>query len=262
MKNNRLLGIIMTALGILAGLLLAYQIASIYQSTIDGKILDGRPDEAITVQIVFALLGWLTLAATALMGVGLYGFLTRQVWAWFLGVISATVYMLTAFFPIIPPASVGLPSPTAPTFFLAAVLWFGMLIVGRVPLKLIGLTFTAGLAYVLTFMDGVACISRYQTVAESLPHGLYAVTQMVNWWGAAAWAVFIFAALRGKSWTLPLGIFAALISMLGGYTLGITDLIRLERFNMFLPAPMISTAMLVFLLLPVAKKVLVTDPKS
>lgn len=162
--------------------------------------------------------------------------------------------MLAAFFPIIPPASVGLPSPTAPTFGLAALLWFGMLIVGGVAWKLIALTFVAGMAYVLTYMDGVACISRYQTVPDPFLHGVYAVTQMVNWWGAAAWVIFILAALKKKTWAIPLGIFAAGLSMLGGLPLGISDVIRLGRFSMFLPAPLLSMALLVYLILPGARK--------
>lgn len=256
MKNKRTLGILLAVAGVLIGLLLAYQIASIYQSTIDGKVAEGRPDEGITVQIVFAILGWLTLVGAALMGVSAYGFARRQPWAWFWGTVAATLYMLTAFFPIIPPASVGLPSPTAPSFGLAAVLWFGMLMAGGVAWRSVALAFVAGLAYVLTFMDGVASISRYQTVPNPFLHGVYAVTQMVNWWGAAAWAVFIFAALKRKAWALPLGIFAALMSMLGGFPLGISDVIRLGRFSMFLPAPLISTGLLIYLLLPAGRNLL------
>jgi hypothetical protein len=87
-------------------------------------------------------------------------------------------------------------------------------------------------------------------------HGLYAVTQMVNWWGAAAWAVFIFSALKRRPWVVPLGVFAALMSMLGGFPLGISDVIRLGRFSMFLPAPLISTGLLIYLALPGARKLL------
>ncbi len=248
MIESRTLRLALAGVGIALGLLLAYQIAGIYQPTIYAKVAEGRPDEGTTVRIVFALLGWLTLTAAALMGTAFYGFALRQPWAWFLGTIAATVYMLTAFFPIIPPASVGLPSPTAPTFGVAALVWLAMLLVGGVPWKTIALAFAAGLAYVLTFMDGVASISRYQTVSDPLLHGVYAVTQMVNWLGAAAWAVFIFSSLQRKGWAVPLGIFAALMSMLGGLPLGISDVARLGRFSMFLPAPLISCALLVWLL--------------
>lgn len=249
MTGKIALGLALALCGVALGLLLAYQIASIYQPTIEAKVAEGRPDEGVTVRIVFAILGWLTLTAAALMGTAAYGFALRQPWAWCCGTMAATVYMLTAFFPIIPPASVGLPSPTAPTFGLAALVWFGMLLLGGVPWKTIALAFVAGLAYVLSFMDGVASISRYQTVSDPLLHGVYAVTQMVNWWGAIAWAVFIFSILNHKRWFVPLGVFAALLSMVGGFPLGISDVARLGRFSMFLPAPLISTALLAWLLL-------------
>jgi hypothetical protein len=114
----------------------------------------------------------------------------------------------------------------------------------------------AGLAYVLTYMDGVASISKFQTNKESFLNGLYMMAQEVNWWGAAAWAVFIFTVLRRKSWAIPLGVFAALMSMMGGYPLGIINALEVNRFSMFLPAPIISTGLLLYLLLPSTRRML------
>lgn len=262
MKNNHTLGAILAAAGVLTGLLVFFLLASIYNPTIEGKILDGRPDEAITVKIVFAILGWLGMAAGALWGVVLYGFLHKQEWAWFWGVVAATAQILSGFFPIIPPASIGMPTPTVWVFLIAFALWFGMLFIGGVAKKLIAFVFVCGLAYVLTYMDGVGAISRYQTVPESFANGMYAMGQMLNWWGAAAWAVFIFAALKHKSWAISVGIFAALLSIFGGYPVGITDVIRLGRFSMFLPAPIISSLLLIYLLTPGAQRLLQAQPET
>lgn len=257
MKGNNKVGAALAVAGVFAGLLTYYLLASIYMPTAHGKIAEGRPDEGVTVQIVFAMLGWLGISAGAIWGAVLYGFATRQEWAWFWGTVAATLQMLAGFFPIIPPASIGLPTPTVWVFALASVLWFGMLFIGGVSWKIIGLTFTAGLAYVLTYMDGVAAISKYQTTTyNDLWKGMYAMAQMVNWWGAAAWAVFIFAVLRRKAWAVPLGIFAGLMSMLGGYPLGIVNVIEVQRFSMFLPGPLISTALVGALLLPGVRKLL------
>jgi hypothetical protein len=79
---------------------------------------------------------------------------------------------------------------------------------------------------------------------------------MVNWWGAAAWAVFIITLVKGKSWIIPVGIFAASMSIFGGYPVGITDVIRLGRFSMFLVAPIVSTGLLIYLLLPSTSRLL------
>jgi len=263
MKDNRNLGIALAILGILTGLLTFYLMADIYNPTIEGKLADGRPDEAVTVRIVFALLGWLGVSAGALWGPVLYGFIQKQHWAWFWGVVAATIQILVGFFPIIPPASIGMPFPTIWVFLLASILWFGMLLIGGVGWKTIGLLFAAGLAYVLTFMDGVGVIAYFQlSMGESLMNGVFAMSQQVTWWGAAAWAVFIFAVLRRKEWAIPLGVFAAMMSMLGGYPMGISNMLQLGRFSMFLPAPVISTILLVVILLPGTKRLIMEDAQA
>ena len=157
---------------------------------------------------------------------------------------------------MIPPSSIGLPAPTIWVFLLAAVLWFGMLFIGGVDKKIITLAFVSGLAYVLTYIDGVGAISRYQTETKGFIASMYAMSQMVNWWGAAVWAIFIFALIKGKSWTLPVGVFAAAMSMFGGFPVGVTDVIIQGRFSMFLVAPVISTGLLIYLLLPGTKKMI------
>lgn len=256
MKGNNKLGVALSIVGILVGLLVLFLMASIYQVNIDGKLAGERPDEAITVQIVFALLSWLGVAAGALWVMVLYGFLNKAKWAWFWGTVAATVQILAGFFPIIPPSSIGLPAPTIWVFLIAFVLWFGMLIIGGVDKKIIAIAFVSGLAYVLTFIDGVGAISRHQTEAKGFVSSMYAMSQMVNWWGAAVWASFIFGLVKGKSWALPVGVFAAAMSMFGGFPVGMTDVLVKGRFSMFLVAPVMSTALLVYLLLPGTKKML------
>ena len=256
MKGNNKLGVMLAVVGILTGLLVLFLMASIYQVNIDGKLLGERPDEAITVQIVFALLGWLGVAAGALWVMVLYGFLNNAKWAWFWGTVAATIQLLAGFFPIIPPSSIGLPAPTMWVFLIAFVLWFGMLLIGGVHWKIMALAFVSGLAYVLTFIDGVGAISRYQTEAKGFISSMYAMSQMVNWWGAAVWAMFIFGLIKGKSWTLPVGVFAAAMSMFGGFPVGVTDVIIQGRFSMFLVAPVMSTILLVYLLLPSTRRML------
>jgi hypothetical protein len=123
--------------------------------------------------------------------------------------------------------------------------------------KIIGLAFVSGLAYMLTFIDGVGAISRFQTESEGFVNGMYAMSEKVNWWGAAAWAIFIFTLVKRKLWTIPLGVFAAVMSMFGGYPVRLTDVIAVKGgFSMFLVAPIISTGLLIYLLLPGTKKMI------
>lgn len=250
MKDNHKLGIGLALVGILTGLLVLFIMASIYQVNIDGKLAGARPDEAITVQITFAILAWLGIAAGAIWVAVLYGFINKQGWAWFWGTVAATLQILSGFFPMIPPSSIGLPAPTIWVFLIGFILWFGMLLIRGVNWKIITIAFFCGIAYVLTFIDGVGAISRYQTEAEGFISSMYAMSQMVNWWGAAAWAVFILALVKQKQWAIPVGVFAASMSIFGGYPVGVTDVIVKGRFSMFLVAPVVSTILLVYFLLP------------
>lgn len=252
MKNNFRLGALLAVIGILTGLIIFYLLASQYNLVIDTKIDTGRNDEATSVTITYAVLGWLGITAGAIWAAVLYGFLHKETWAWFWGVVAATTQLLVGFFPMIPAMDSHLPIPTMVIFVLAAILWFGMLFIGGVEKKIITLTFIAGLAYVLTFIDGVAPISKYTTSHDDpFWNGMYVMSQQVSWWGAAAWAIFIFAVLKKKLWAIPVGIFAGTMSMMAGYPLGINNaLFEVHRFSMFLPAPLISTGLVIYLLLP------------
>lgn len=258
MKSNHKLGIALALLGILTSLLIFYLMADQYNMLINAKIVDGRADEAASVRITYAVLGWFGISAGAVWAAVLYGFSRRESWAWFWGAVAATIQLLVGFFPAIPAMDSNLPMPTLVVFGIALVLWFGMLLIGGVRGKVIAITFVAGLAYVLTFIDGVAPIAKY-TTSQNDPfwNGMYVMSQQVSWWGAAAWAIFIFSVLRKKNWALPVGIFAATMSMMAGYPLGLHNaLYEVHRFSMFLPAPLLSTALLVYLLLPGARKAL------
>jgi hypothetical protein len=259
MKHNTKLGSALAILGIITGLIIFYLLAQQYNLVIDSKVVDGRTDEATSVTITYAVLGWIGITAGAIWAAVLYGFAHKEKWAWFWGAVAATIQLLVGFFPAIPAMDSHLPTPTLIVFGLAAILWFGMLLVGGVDKKIITLTFIAGLAYVLTFIDGVAPIAKYTTSHDDpFWNGMYVMTQQVSWWGAAAWAVFIFAVLKKKSWALPLGIFAGTMSMLAGYPLGLHNaLFEVHRFSMFLPAPLFGTGLLIYLSLPSTRRMLV-----
>ncbi len=258
MKNNTKIGVVLALIGILTSLLFFYLIAGQYNLVIDNKQAAGRFDEATSVTLTYAVLGWIGISAGAIWAAVCYGFVHKEKWAWFWGAVAATIQLLAGFFPMIPAMDSHLPTPTMIVFLLAAVLWFGMLLIGGVRGKVILLTFIAGLAYVLTFIDGVAPIAKF-TTSHDAPfwNGMYVMTQQVSWWGSAAWAVFIFAVLGKKTWAIPVGVFAGVMSMMAGYPLGINNAINeVHRFSMFLPAPLLSTILVIVLLLPGTRRML------
>ncbi len=258
MRKNHKIGSALAVLGILTGVLAFYLIASQYNQVIDVKLATGRTDEATSVRITYAVLGWVGTASTAIWMAALYGFLHKEKWAWFWGAVAATILLLAGFFPAIPAMDSHLPVPTLSVFTLGGVLWFSMLFIGGVDKKIITLTFIAGLAYVLTFIDGVAPIAKFTTSQDDpFWNGMYVISQQVSWWGAIAWAMFIFGALLKKSWAIPVGLFAGTMSMLAGYPLGLHNaFFEVHRFSMFLPAPLLSTVLVMYLYLPSTRKML------
>jgi len=266
-NQNRNIGIVLSILGILTGLLLFYLLAQNYMIVVDGKIAGGRPDEAVAVEVTHSMLGALGLVASALWGAVLYGFYINKSWSWQWGTVAAALQLLAGFFPTIPAKSIDLPAATMPVFLIALILWFGMVYVGKVNRKVIALTFIAGIAYVLTYIDGVAVISRYQhlgfeTAIPKVLKGMYAVVQMSFWIGAAAWLVFTYGVFKHRPWTLPLGIMASLTSILGGYILSVVELIEKGGyFSLYLPAAIVATGLLIFLLTPGAN-VLIMEKKA
>ncbi|MBN2258437.1 MAG: hypothetical protein JW704_11565, partial [Anaerolineaceae bacterium] len=258
MKYNAKLGAGLAILGILTSLVFFYLIAYQYNPVIHAHESVGRPDEATAVRVTFAVLGWFGITAGAVWAAVLYGFLHGEKWAWFWGAVAATVQLLAGFFPMIPAKDGGLTPLTIIVFIPAAVLWFGMLFIGGVKKNIITLAFVAGLVYVLTFVDGVAPIAKFQSSHDDpFWNGMYVMTQQVSWWGAAAWAVFIFALLKKRSWSIPMGIAAGVISMMAGYPMGIHNaFVEVHRFSMFLPAPLLGTALVIYLLLPGTRRMI------
>src|SRR5574338_731127 len=141
MKNNYKLGTALAILGILVGLLTFYLLAQQYNMVISSKVMDGRTDEATSVTITYAVLGWIGITAGAIWAAVLYGFVHKEKWAWFWGAVAATIQLLVGFFPAIPAMDSDLPAPTLIVFVAAAVMGFGMLMIGGGKWKIVLLTF-------------------------------------------------------------------------------------------------------------------------
>lgn len=265
-QKRSYIGIALSVLGIFAGLLLFYLLSQNYMEVVTEKTVMGRPDEAVAVEVTHSMLGALGLIASALWGAVLYGFVTKQNWSWLWGTVAAALQLLAGFFPTIPAKSIDYPAATMPFFVIALLLWVGMVFLGKVNKKVIILAFFAGIAYVLTYINGVAVISRYQHIPwepsnADILKGMYAVVQLSCWLGAAAWLVFIYALFRNREYTLPLGIMASLNSIIGGYTLAVVELSSKGGvFSLYLPAAFVATGLLIYLLTPGAKK-LITENK-
>jgi hypothetical protein len=249
------IGVVLAGIGAVVGLLAFYLFVQIYNPMIQVELNAGRPDEAIVVRLVFPLLGYLAITAGVLWMLALYGFWLRQGWAWMLGLVAATLSLLAGFFPMIPAMSRGVTPVTAAVFFPNLVLWIGLLIARRIPARIGSLAFAAGLAYVMAFMDGVATIDKIQlSASQPALNGMYVMEQQINWWAAAAWAIFIFVLLGRRPWAQVVGLGAGLMACLGGFPLAVVSTLEVGRFSMFAPSPLLSLALVIYLLLPATRQ--------
>ncbi len=258
MRDNFNLGAILAVIGVVVGMIGFYVFVQIYNPLITTMISLNRAHEGESVRYTFAVLGYLTIAAGALWTLALYGFITRERWAWMLGVIASTLSILAGFFPMVPAMDAKAPPLTAVIFLPNLVLWLALLLlIRKTDWRIVTLALFAGMAFTLSFMDGVAPIARFhQTVGQPAINAMYLFVQQINWWASAAWAVFIFALVARKPWARAVGIGAGLLEMWGGYPIGILNMLEVKRFSLFLPAPLLSTALVIFLMLPYARRLL------
>lgn len=278
-ENQKKVGIVISLTGIILGLVSLYLFATSYNHMIQVEISAGRPDEARVVQLVFPILSYLATAGTAIWAAGLYGFIVEGKWAWMTAFLASTLHVLAGFFPTIPALSRG-ETPVMVLFFLPALLlWFGLLFMRKVNWKIVSLAFTAGLAMVLAFMNGVAAIDKIQLTSwamqgkplmemAELPrgydvlNGMYVMVQQVNWASTAVWLAFIYGLLGKKPWTQRIGITAGVLGVIGGLPLAVSNILEVKRFSMFVPSPLLSMGLIVVLVWSETRRMLQTWSES
>lgn len=257
MQDNFRLGTWLAVIGTIVGLGAMYVFTSVYNPMINTMINLNRVHESWSVRLVFPILGYLAITSGVLWMLAWYGFRNREKWAWMLGLIGCTFSLLAGFFPMVPAMDAKVFPLTVVIFVPSLVLWVGLFLVRKTDWRIALLAFVAGLAYVLAFMNGVAPIARYiASMGQDFVNGLYVMTQEINWWASAAWAVFIFALLARRPWSRVLGLGAGLMSVVGGTPLAIASTIEVQRFSLFTLSPLLSLVLVIVLLLPQMQKLL------
>lgn len=258
MQDNHKLGAVLAVIGVITGMIGFFVFVQIYNPLITTMVNLNRAHEGQSVRYTFAVLAYLTITAGALWTLALYGFLTKERWAWMLGIIASTLSILAGFFPMVPAMDAKVPPVTGVIFVPNLLLWLALLFfVRKTNWRIVTLALFAGIAFTLAFMDGVAPIAKfYESLGQDAVNGMYLFVQQINWWASAAWAVFIFALVGRKPWARVVGIGAGLLELWGGYPIGILNMLEVKRFSLFLPAPLLSTALVIFLMLPYARKLL------
>ena len=251
MQDNFRLGTWLAVIGAIIGLSALFVFTQVYNPMINTMVNANRIHESWSVRLVFPILGYLAITSGVLWLLALYGFLNRERWAWMLGIIACTFSLLAGFFPMVPAMDAKVFPLTVVIFVPSLVLWIGLFFVRKTDLRIAVLAFVAGLAYVLSFMNGVAPIAKFvASMGQDFVNGLYVMTQEINWWGSAAWAVFIFTLLSRREWARIVGIGAGLMAIVGGTPLAVANTFEVRRFSLFTLSPLLSLVLVVVLLSP------------
>jgi hypothetical protein len=151
-----------------------------------------------------------------------------------------------SFFPMIPAASRDLPPAFGLIFVPSLAIYVVLLLfVGKVNWKVLVFSLFAGIAFVLSFMNGVASTDRIMVSGAPT----YVAVQRLNWIAALGWGVFTVGFILTRSeWVRMVGLGAGLLEMVVGYPLGMMTTLAFGHFSMFYPAPMLSTVLVIILL--------------
>jgi len=226
-----------------------------------------RVDEVFIVKYVIPPLHDLAVAGSVMMIVAAYMFYKKHKNAWSVGVIGNVIAIQGTAFPIVAAASAGI-FPEYVLVFLPIFIGFFIyiLVVRRLPNRILFIGTITGMAYVLTLFNGIASASRMSQreylqnapgLAADTP--MFAAVQQLNWIAMIVWGVFLFALLFNKKWLIPVGLFAAILGVVGGLPLGLDSMASGTTFSMFLVAPIVSLFLLVLLLLPATERYLTSD---
>ena len=169
----------------------------------------------------------------------------KEKWAWSTAV-TANVLSLLSFFMLIPAMSRGI-SPIYTVVFVPNIIAFFLLLlyVKKIDPKIVAISTVAGMAYVMSFMNGVAATDQMLSGGKQV----FIIAQRLSWIAAIAWGTFVIALLNRKSWTLQMGLGAALLTLVAGVPAGVAVSMEAAK-SMYLFAPILALLLKISFILP------------
>ena len=221
-----------------------------------------RVDEAFIVQYVIPALHDLAIIGSAMMIVAAWLFYKKHSKAWHVGVIGSVLAVQGTGFPIVAGASAGI-FPEYVFVFTPIFIGFYLYIayIRNLTPRVILWATVIGMTYVLALFNGIASASRMSQmeaiqaatvgaygIAENTP--MFGAVQQINWIGMIGWGFVLVGLLFQKKWIIPVGIFSAILNIIGGMPLGIESMSSGTTFSMFLIAPIFALIILIYFVSP------------
>lgn len=264
-KKKKSAGILLSAIGGILGVIGHTLLFIMYYEPYQAAMLAPPPAGVGTDAIIVAFLpiiadfGIISGILYLLCGMGFY---YETEWAYPTAVIANIFALLAGFWPFIPAITVAQPPVYMPIIFLPNLLiFFGLLLyVGKISKIQTLFALTVGIAFVMTFMNGVASTNRILGVNAGRVTGnieiaapIYVLSQRINWVAAFGYAAVTFCILllNEKEWVRFIGIGAAILCLLGGMPLAILNTIdKGGEISMFFFAPILTIPLLLIFLWP------------
>ena len=259
MKERRKVGAAISLIGAILGIVLIYtSFLLVYEPIMASEMGDGRAggeiitDGVSVSKYVMPVVNDIGLIGGAIWAVAAFGFAKKEKWAWSTALL-ANVLSLLSFFMLIPALSRGI-SPIYTFIFIPNIIAFFLLLsyVRKVDKKIIAISTVAGMAYVMSFMNGVAATDQMLAGGGEM---VFLMGQRLSWIGSLAWASFVIALLNRKEYAIQIGLGAALVTLIAGLPLGVVTSMNEAKFSMFLMAPILSLIVKVTLVLPKGNKI-------
>ena len=264
-RKKKNVAILFSAIGGILGVLGHWLLFVIYYEPYQAAMLPPPPTGVGTDAIIVAFLPIIAdfgIISGIMYLLASMGFYYETNWAFPTALIANIFALLAGFWPFIPAITVSQPPVYFPIIFLPnLVLFFGFLLyVGDVSRSQTLLALIVGIAFVMSFMNGVASTNRILGVNSGRVTGnleiaapIYVLSQRINWVAAFGYAAVTFGIvlLNEKEWVRFIGIGSAILCLLGGLPLAILNTIdKGGEISMFFFAPILSIPLILIFLWP------------
>ncbi len=185
-----------------------------------------------------------------------YGFLTHEEWSVSLAIVGNTLCLLAGFWPTIPAMQLGL-TPVWGIIFIPNLIIFVVMThyIENIPWITVIFALLTGIAYVMTFLNGVASTNRMGLYhAQDVPslHAVFKGLQRLNWTAAVGFGIVTIGIIRRpkSDWVRLLAFAAAALGIAAGYPVAVASSISFNKVSMFFMAPILATFLIVIPLWP------------
>ena len=259
MNSKKYLGVLLSTIGAVLGIVGTWILFVLYYEPYQAAMLAPPPAGVGTDAIIVAFLPITAdfgLIAGVLYAISALGFWSESEWAFPTAVVANILALLSGFWPFIPAITVGQPPVFLALFIPNLLIYFILMVyVGDTTWMRTIVALTVGIAFVMSFMNGVASTNRILGVlAGKIASGgpIYVLSQRINWLASLGYAIATAGIILfyKKEWVRFVGLGAAILEILGGMPLAILNTMDKGELSMFFFAPILSLPLLVIFLWP------------